>query len=160
MGDSADGHEERLDRRARQNEAREAAARRWSRWLVGQMDRAKMRQKDLALGSSGQLTPGVISKWVIGETVAAPDSAIIAARVLGADPIEALREAGYHEIVAVVSQVGGDGDPTVLKVQDDPRLTASQKAHIVETFRRDVEAARARALDSATFMAEYATPPR
>lgn len=134
--------------RASRTQNRAAAAQRWRDWLVPEMERAEMRQIDVVRASSGQLQPAVVSKWVNGEFTASPDYAILAARILGADPLEALAAAGHHEIVATVKSVpipGGLDDPVIAAVQGDGRLTPADKALAIRLYREDIHHAMTRA---------------
>lgn len=128
--------------RASRTQNRLAAAQRWRDWLVPAMERAKMRQIDVVRNSNGQLQPAVVSKWVNGEFSASPQYAVLVARILDADPIEALKAAGHHDIVAAMARnpvAGGElGDTVMSAVRDDLRLSEAQRRFVLEMYRADV----------------------
>jgi hypothetical protein len=78
---------------------REAAAQRWATWLRENLERAGMTPADLMKGSGGRFDRVTVAHWLTGITTTSPESAMTVARLVGADPADALLAAG-HDVVA------------------------------------------------------------
>ena len=73
-------------------------AQRWGQWLSAALAEQNLEIKqlvDLAGQAGATFDKSNVSKWRAGDSSADPTNAVIIARVLGRDPLEALRVAGY-----------------------------------------------------------------
>lgn len=75
----------------------------WQAWYTQAMDEsgkgtAQIETEAAAYRPRARINRQLISKWRNGEHSASPESALIIARVLDRDPVEALRAAGHHTI--------------------------------------------------------------
>lgn len=85
--------------RHQRKEQRAETARRWAAWLTAAMAARRLEPKDVIAAAGGAIDKGSLSHWMAGDNPASPDAAVIVARVLDRDPVEALRAAG-HDILA------------------------------------------------------------
>jgi len=79
-------------------------------WLDGIMKAQDIRNFELvemAARIGGTFKPGHVNHWRNGDNTAAPKHAIIIARALGLDPVEALRAAGHDPIADEMERRGG-----------------------------------------------------
>lgn len=91
------------DPEAGRNESR-ARRQAWAAWLNDAMARAQVTPGELRRLSSGQpgveiLSASTIIRWRSGALPPSPAAALVVARLLDADPVEALR-AGGHDLLA------------------------------------------------------------
>lgn len=85
----------RDQRRAQRAETAQA----WAAWLNAAMAARHLEPKDVIASAGGAIDKGSLSHWMNGTNPASPEGAVIVARVLDRDPVEALRAAG-HDILA------------------------------------------------------------
>lgn len=76
----------------------------WQKWVLGAAGGADA-VLELAVSSNGGIPARTAQAWVTGEHTAAPTSAMLAARLLGADELEALRAAGHHGLAEQVEWI-------------------------------------------------------
>jgi len=117
--------EARDRRRAKRGEI----AQQWARWLKDALaaHQPPMAAADLARKSGGALDTGKITHWTNGDNTAAPDSAILVARLLCRDPVDALRAAGHQEIASLAEDLRRDALTAYMNrqeadIEDDPWL--------------------------------------
>lgn len=85
-------------------------ARQWAEWLVRTRTARNKRPIDLVDAASAigrKLTTGQISNWESGRNTASPESARLVAKLLGADPVEALRAAGHDDWADFATELRG-----------------------------------------------------
>lgn len=115
--------ESRESLRAQQDEVARKTARRWADWLVRTRTARGKRPIDLveaARAVGEKLTTGQISNWEGARNTASPESARLVARLLRADPVEALRAAGHDDWADFAAELrGGNIQPPVTSVIDD-----------------------------------------
>ncbi len=90
----------RWSHRAQQETQARQTAQQWADWLVKMRTARNMRPIDLvrAAEAIGQkLTTGQISNWEGARNPASAESARLVAKLLDADPVEALRAAGHDD---------------------------------------------------------------
>jgi transcriptional regulator with XRE-family HTH domain len=86
-----------------------------------------------------------ISQWFNGDNVPAPNTVALIARVLQADPAEALREAGHNVVVDTLRRPPGTPDPVeppdpyIQQILDDPLLPDDVKPRVIAYYRRRMQ---------------------
>jgi hypothetical protein len=113
--------------REQQERERRANAERWAAWLTPALARAGWRPADLAAASDGEISRQVASKWTNADHAPVPKLAILTARLLKRDAIEALRAAGHEEIARFAEELRADPPAALIKremeaIGDDPWL--------------------------------------
>ena len=94
--------------REQQEQQRRETAKRWAAWIATALDRMRWTPAAFAAASDGAISRQVASKWLNADHTATAELAIIAARILKADAIEALRAAGHDEIADLAAQIRTD----------------------------------------------------
>lgn len=95
--------------REQQEQERQENARRWAAWLNPALKESGWIPATLAAQSGGAISRQVASKWTNADHAPVPRLAILTARLLGRDPVEALRAAGHGEIADLAE--GRHADP-------------------------------------------------
>ena len=122
----------------------------WATYLKRARTARGKRPKDLvdaAAAIGEKLTPGQISNWENGRNPASPEAARLVARILGLDPVEALRAAG-HDDWAEFTESQRDGAPPPPRDEDlefiaKLRESSDPEMHkLADAFEADLERAR------------------
>lgn len=113
--------------REQQERERRLNAERWAAWLNPALKQAGIGAPGLESASDGQITRQTAYKWINGEHAATAELAIIAARILGADAIDALRAAGHDAIADYAAEMRRDPIGAVIRreldaIEEDPWL--------------------------------------
>lgn len=122
----------------------------WPTWLRDHLDRRGWRAADLTRASGGKFTSSYISRWLKGEMGASAEAAADIAELLGADPAEALRAAGFDRLASLVSARPWAGtvterseDPMLEWIESRPNLTRRQKRLLVQQWEAMMRVAEA-----------------
>jgi hypothetical protein len=76
-------------------------AQHWGNWLRSALTERGMEIKmlvELGNRAGARFEKTAVSKWLAGDNAADPTNAVVIARILGRDPLEALRAAGHHTL--------------------------------------------------------------
>jgi hypothetical protein len=90
--------------RDRRREELAQAAQRWARYLKQALDDAGMTAAELIDKSSGALDSGKVTHWTQADNKASAEGALVVARILGLDPVEALREASQDVLAEALAE--------------------------------------------------------
>lgn len=79
---------------------RTATAQQWARWLNEALASHKppLLPVDLVKRSGGAFQTGHVAHWTNGDNTASAEAVLLIARIVGRDPVEALRAAGHHTL--------------------------------------------------------------
>jgi hypothetical protein len=73
----------------------------WGQWLRSALTEHPTEIKmlvELGNRAGARFDKTAVSKWLAGDNAADPTNAVVIARILGRDPLEALRAAGHHTL--------------------------------------------------------------
>lgn len=117
-------------------------ARQWSDWVVRTADTAGQSPETIIEASEGTLDAATLDDWWAARATPTPTAAVLAARILGADPFEpggALDAAGHGDLARQIRAIQLLADPAVraldtLDIPDAVRRTLireyeANKAH-------------------------------
>lgn len=90
--------------REHRREQRIETAQRWGTWLTTAMNQARLEPRDIINRAAGAIDKGSLSRWMHGENTASVEGALIVARILDRDPVEALRAAGHDAVADHLAQ--------------------------------------------------------
>lgn len=90
--------------RDRRREERAEVARQWATWLKDALKDARLTAAELIGKSDGDLDDGKVSHWTQADNSASVQGALLVARLLGRDPVEALRAAGHNAVAESLAQ--------------------------------------------------------
>lgn len=121
----------------------------WGRWFAPRFRATGQTGTEFAdrvVEAGGKASKQAVSQWANGENTAEPNTAVVIATLLGEDPADALRAAGYG---IVADAMGGklhlaDARPAPLdegirRVLAREDLTPERQARIIENYRRRAE---------------------
>lgn len=112
-------------------------AARWGAWVRSHADRKGMTQTGLARASGGRLQVNTVNKWWNDKNPAAPEEAVITARILDGDVVDALRACGYDILAEEIAAARRGEQPTHDLPAADPRDAeiAALRAELHEAVR-------------------------
>jgi hypothetical protein len=113
--------------REQQERERRENAERWAAWLNPALKEAGWTPAALGAASDGAISRQVASKWTNADHAPVPKLAILTARLLHRDAVEALRAAGHAEIAQLAEEMRADPVAAQVKqelqaIEDDPYL--------------------------------------
>lgn len=129
--------------RAQQDELARRIARQWGDWLVQTRTARQKRPIDLVRAASAigeKLTTGQISNWESGSNRASPESARLVAKLLDADPVEALRAAGHDDWADFASELRDGNIPPRATPAVDEALATLRASDLPPHLKRKFEA--------------------
>ena len=131
----------------------------WWQWLSTHLDLARMTPAELVRRSNGGITKSAVSVWKAGKSGVNPDKAILAARILGGSPVEALRAAGHNSLAdlidpATLSAALPSPDPNVAEIMGWTHLSVSVREVLLRQYRRGQQAALEQARTTARLLTE------
>ena len=131
----------------------------WWQWLSTHLDLARMTPAELVRRSGGEITKSAVSVWKAGKSGVNPDKAILAARILGGSPVEALRAAGHNSLADLIDPAAlpaalPSPDPNVAEIMSWTHLSASVREVLLLQYRRSQRAALEQARETARLLAE------
>jgi len=80
----------------------------WAKWLDEALMLAGKTPAALAQASDGRIGTTHLTYWTTGQAAADPDDAVLVAHLLGADPADALKSAGYGDAADALRLAAGE----------------------------------------------------
>lgn len=131
----------------------------WWGWLDQKLREADLNGADLVRLSDGSFRQTTISFWRHGRSSASPETAVLVAKLLRANPAEALRAAGYDTLADLVdpsvSSLAPD-DPIVQEILNMRHLGMKVRLALIEQYKKDRDDVERRVRDLAGLIASQA----
>lgn len=120
----------------------------WSAWLNRWLGIKGMTQTRFAEASGLNLK--TVSKWVNGAAAASADLAVVAARILDAPVVEAMRAAGFPLVAEEMAKGTPETavDPGIQEILAADLITDEEKAGYIQVYQADLAHAAARARET------------
>lgn len=109
--------------------AKAATAAAWATWLAAALSESATTASELAAaaallrpGENAPFNKSAVSHWVNGDSSVSPENALLVARVLHRDPVEALRAAGHHTLADRIVELVKEaihGERLLAQAKDD-----------------------------------------
>ena len=128
--------------RETRREQQEAVARRWAQWLVRTREARNKRPIDLVEAAAAigeKLTTGQLSNWESARNTASPESARLVAKLLDADPVEALRAAGHDDWADFATELRGGETGAAARPPVDEVLATLRTSDLPDHLKRKFE---------------------
>lgn len=108
----------------------------WRAWLEKNMITNGFKQVDLVNRSDGAISPTMVSNWMSERSGADSRAVVIAARILHAPVIEALRAAGHHELADLFGPAQQNQEHPAIQRIRNSSMSDEDKEDYIRIIRR------------------------